>query len=124
MGSCRIRGEFPPLPVLKNTNMISNMQLLFVEKINYTQKNMYRVIFRCESAEDLKAVVAMVEDRFNNNSLIEFQGFEAVRHNIAMAESNGGRPELRIVPTMSLTVSTEKECHPVEVAGFFVDLIQ
>ena len=105
--------------------MISNMQLLFVEKINYTQKNMYRVIFRCESAEDLKAVVAMVEDRFNNNSsLIEFQGFEAVRHNIAMAESNGGRPELRIVPTMSLTVSTEKERHPVEVAAFFLDLIR
>lgn len=103
--------------------MISKMQLLFVEKLDYTQRNLYRATFRCDSPEDLKAVVAMVEDKSAAGSQFDFQGFDAQRHNIAMSVINDGRPEVHIVPTMRLTLSAKEDLHPAEVASFILDLI-
>ncbi len=101
--------------------MIKDMRLFSVEKLDYARRNLYRAVFICESPKDLKAVAAMVEDRHASGmSDIEFQGFEASLHYMAVPAED----DIRLVRTMSITVCTREERHTVKIAEYFSNLIK
>lgn len=99
------------------------MRLLSVEKLDYARRNFYRAVFRCEALADLKTVAAIVEDR-QAKSGVEFQGFDAALHYMAVPDNTPGQQDIRLVRTMSITVSTSEERHPVQIAEYFLNLIR
>lgn len=100
--------------------MTSNVSILFVEKIQYVQQNMYRVLLRCESKEDILTLSSRIEDA-EKASGICFKGCDVQRHNMAVVPE--GKREVAIVPSMCIIVAAEPERHPVEIASYFLDLI-